>query len=143
MSDRVAITHRLERLKPDSIRLWGGMAPHGMLCHLIDSFRMTFGEARFDVRNSGWNGWLGRWFVIDCPLPWPKGKIQAPPEFFQTTPEHDFQWDRNRVSEYIGRFSVGPHQTWGVSPLLGPLSPRQWGKLSWRHLDHHLRQFGC
>jgi len=143
MRDRVAITHRLERLGEDSVRLWGGMAPHAMLCHLIDGFRITFGEARHDVRDSWLNGWFGRWFVIDCPLPWPRGRIQAPPEFFHTAIEHDFQWDRNRVSEYIGRFAVGEHQTWGISPILGRLSARQWGRLSYRHLDHHLRQFGC
>lgn len=143
MADRVAINHRLERLRPDSVRVWGTLSPHAMLCHLIDGFRMTFGEVRHEAQDSWLNGWFGRWFVIDCPLAWPKGRIQAPPAFFHTTVEHDFQWDRNRVAEYIQRFAVGPHQTWGVSPILGPLSPRQWGKLSWRHLDHHLRQFGC
>lgn len=143
MRDRVAISHRLERLQPTSTRLWGSLQPHAALCHLIDGFRQTFGEVRCDVRDSWLNGRFGRWFVIDAPLAWPKGRIQASPDFFVTPIEHDFQWDRNRVAEYVERFSVGPHQSWGVSSFLGPLSPRQWAKLSWRHLDHHLRQFGC
>jgi hypothetical protein len=33
---------------------------------------------------------------------------------------------------------VGPH----AHPAFGPLTPAQWGALSFRHLDHHLRQFG-
>ncbi|MBN8524627.1 MAG: hypothetical protein J0M02_04745 [Planctomycetes bacterium] len=143
MSDRAAISRRLERLRPDSARQWGALAPHAAVMHLIDGMRMTFGEVRHDVRDSWLNGWFGRWFVIDCPLPWPKGRITAPAEFFASAIEHDFDWDRNRLGEYVERFSVGPHQTWGASPILGRLTPRQWGKLCWRHLDHHLRQFGC
>jgi hypothetical protein len=27
-------------------------------------------------------------------------------------------------------------------PLFGPLTTTQWGQLTWKHLDHHLRQFG-
>lgn len=143
MADRAAISRRLERLRPDSVRQWGSLAPHAAVLHLIDGMRMAFGEVRHDVRDSWLNGWFGRWFVIDCPLPWPKGRIAAPPEFFASAAEHDFAWDRNRLGEYVERFSVGPHQTWGVSPILGHLTPSQWGRLSWRHLDHHLRQFGC
>lgn len=143
MRDRVAVGHRLERLRPDSIRLWGGLGAHTMLLHLVDGLRIAFGEARHDVRDSWRNSWFGRWFVIDCPLPWPRGRIQAPPELFASPAEHEFAWDRNRLSEYIQRFAIGPHQTWGISPILGRLSPRQWGRLSWRHVDHHLRQFGC
>lgn len=143
MPARVAMSHRLERLRPDSIRLWGTIGCHEMLCHLIDGFRLAFGESRHHVQDSWLNSWYGRLLIIDAPLAWPKGKVKAPPMFFETRPEHGFMWDRNRVGEYIQRFAVGPHQSWGVSPILGPLSPRQWAKLSWRHLDHHLRQFGC
>lgn len=138
---RVRIVHRLERLSPQSVRLWGTMDVHPMLCHLIDGMRMAFGEVRHPVRDSRLNSWYGRLFVIDLPLAWPKGRLVAPPEFHQTAIEHEFLWDRNRVIEYVHRFGNGPHQTWGISPILGRLSPRQWAKLTWRHLDHHLRQF--
>ncbi|MDZ4803510.1 MAG: DUF1569 domain-containing protein [Candidatus Eisenbacteria bacterium] len=29
------------------------------------------------------------------------------------------------------------------NPIFGNLSVDEWGKLSWKHLDHHLRQFGA
>jgi hypothetical protein len=140
---RVAINHRLERLVPTSRRQWGTFEVHDMVCHLIDGMRIAFGEVSVPVRPSRLDSWYGRWFVIDAPFPWPKGKIHAPPEFFVTKPEHEFLWDHNRVVEYVHRFGNGPHQNWGVSPILGRLSPHQWARLTWRHLDHHLRQFGC
>jgi hypothetical protein len=33
---------------------------------------------------------------------------------------------------------VGP-----VHPLFGPLTWREWGVATYKHADHHLRQFGA
>jgi hypothetical protein len=33
-------------------------------------------------------------------------------------------------------------RTWPSHPAFGSLGRRGWGVLTWRHLDHHLRQFG-
>ena len=27
-------------------------------------------------------------------------------------------------------------------PKFGPLTQSEWGRLAWKHRDHHLRQFG-
>jgi hypothetical protein len=41
-----------------------------------------------------------------------------------------------------GRFTasngMGP-----VHPLFGPLTHREWSALMYRHVDHHLKQFGA
>src|SRR6266566_312687 len=34
-------------------------------------------------------------------------------------------------------------QTWPEHPLFGKLSGKDWAALSYKHLNHHLRQFGC
>lgn len=31
---------------------------------------------------------------------------------------------------------------WNPHPLFGELTPLQWGQMQYKHLDHHLRQFG-
>lgn len=144
MPTRVRLVQRVERVRPDAIRLWGTMPDaHAMLCHLHAALAVTFGEIRLHVRDSWMNSWYGRLLVIDAPMTWPRGKVQAPPEVLPPASAHGWDWDHHRVVEYVQRFSIGPHQTWGIHPLLGPLSPRQWGRFSWRHCDHHLRQFGC
>jgi hypothetical protein len=38
---------------------------------------------------------------------------------------------------------VGSGAADAVHPYFGPLTPGDWGRLCWKHLDHHLRQFGC
>jgi len=143
MRTRVSLVQRVERIRPDAIRLWGTMDPHAMLCHLHAGLAVTFGELRLHVSDSWMNRWYGRLFVIDGPLPWPHGKLQAPPELLPAANLHEWDWDHHRVVEYMQRFAVGPHQSWGVHPLLGPLTPQQWGRFSWRHIDFHLRQFAC
>jgi hypothetical protein len=44
----------------------------------------------------------------------------------------------------VERFGhADPGKVWPVSPVFGALSGKDWGALSYKHLDHHLRQFGC
>ena len=85
---------------------------------------------------------LGKWFVIWSPIPWPKGKIKAPPAFFWTPPGPELEADRERLLEYVRRFGKPEEISWGTSPFLGKLDAREWAALNARHLEHHLSQFG-
>lgn len=141
-STRTAIAERVRSLTPDSSRQWGRMSPHQMLCHTADQLRMAMGE--IDTAQAG--GPLAfapiRYVVIHV-LPWPKGRAQAPPEAFTTTPG---VWasDREALVELIDRFGrTLPDQLAPTHPIFGPLSGKDWAVLSYRHLDHHLRQFGA
>lgn len=54
-------------------------------------------------------------------------------------------WDRDSAALHalIDRFAEKtPSEDWAAHPAFGPLSGREWDVLSWKHLDHHLRQFG-
>jgi hypothetical protein len=42
----------------------------------------------------------------------------------------------------IQRFNGAEAQLSGHHPLFGALSAAEWGRFSYRHADHHLRQFG-
>jgi hypothetical protein len=33
-------------------------------------------------------------------------------------------------------------EDWNPHPLFGSMTPEQWGKMQFKHLDHHLSQFG-
>jgi hypothetical protein len=67
------------------------------------------------------------------------------PELFSADPtECDFERERGYLIAAIDRFanegaaccSQHPH------PFFGPLKPQQWAILMYKHIDHHLRQFG-
>jgi hypothetical protein len=140
-NNRAGIDRRLSTLTADATPRWGRLTVNRMLAHLIDTLEVTFAERPVTVRRHWfWNSWLGRYVVIDSPLPWPKGAPTAP-DFFATAPV-EFTRDLERVRGYVARFANGRSQRWGVSPFLGPLTADHWGRLHHRHLDWHLTQFG-
>jgi hypothetical protein len=56
----------------------------------------------------------------------------------------DFAAERIRLSGLIDDFAAaGPKGcTPHPHPFFGPLAPDEWSILMYKHLDHHLRQFG-
>jgi hypothetical protein len=138
---REAIRVRILKLRADSKAQWGTLDAARLLCHWLDGMEMTFGERDLVAEKGFLNTALGRWLVIDMPLPWPKG-APTMKELWTTKPG-DFAADRKRVLDYLDRFAKGREQKWGVSPKTGHLTADQWARLSYRHFDHHLRQFGC
>ena len=74
--------------------------------------------------------------------PFPKGAPTAP-ELLVRAPRgvgHDVA-DVRRCSAARGR--VRHTDGWPEHPAFGKLSKRAWGVLIYRHMDHHLKQFGA
>jgi hypothetical protein len=57
----------------------------------------------------------------------------------------DLMEERERLSRQIDRFAAGGPAacTTNPHPFFGPLTPEEWATLMYKHLDHHLRQFGA
>lgn len=53
-----------------------------------------------------------------------------------------FLSELNRFNTNINRFSNHDKPMTLVHPAFGSLSNNQWGIAAWKHMDHHLRQFG-
>jgi len=140
---REGLVRRIRSLAPEARPLFGTLTVDRMLCHLLDGLKIAFGELRPAPARSPFRNPLGRWLVIWSPIPWPKGKVKAPPGFFTTEPGPDLEADRERLVEYVERFASPDAVAWGTSPLLGRLDAREWAALNARHLDHHLSQFGA
>ncbi len=142
--DRAAIQARLARLTPTSPRRWGRMAPEQLLPHLGDGLRMALGQVERPAR--GKRGAIGtamfRWLAIYL-LPWPEGKIEAPPGSF-ARPSEGWEADRDTLRDLIERLgAAGPGDIGATHPDFGRMSLRDWQVLQYRHLDHHLRQFSA
>jgi hypothetical protein len=74
--------------------------------------------------------------------PFPKN-VPTAPELLARSPR-DWGADIAELRSLIERFSArrGAEQ-WPDHPAFGRLSERAWGVLVYRHMDHHLRQFGA
>ena len=79
----------------------------------------------------------------------PAGRSRQPdsptdPGFIVTGPR-DFVSEKARLTALVNRFcDAGSAAADGrVHSFLGRLSGEEWGRMMWKHLDHHLRQFGA
>jgi uncharacterized protein DUF1569 len=118
------------------------MDPVQLLPHLATALRLALGERKLEgTPPVGPRGKIFKYFAIYV-LPWPKGKIESPPGAF-STPSQGWERDRQIVAELIERFAATPPDSLArAHPQFGRMTARDWDVLQYRHLDHHLRQFG-
>jgi hypothetical protein len=141
-ADREAILRRLAALMSTSPRQWGRFSVGGMLCHLQESARMALGELPVEPRGKRAFQVFPLKHLLLYVVPFPKGAPTAP-ELLQGVPGDDFEADKARLAELLTRIGLGPQEGPGpVHPLFGPLSRQEWGAATYKHTDHHLRQFG-
>lgn len=139
---RQQIERRLDSLTPEHRGAWGRLTVGGMVCHCYDAVRGALGENPSKLLgNFGPLRPLLALLMIDV-LPWPKGKAKTVREMLSTE-EGDLVADVSRLKQTFDQVvERGARESWGVHPLFGALSRAQWGRLIWRHVDYHLKQFG-
>ena len=140
--DRVAIHSRVQSLSVSSTGRWGSMDVTGMLQHLRLSAQMTVGELQVPSANKRAFQVFPLKHLILYVLPFPKGAPTAP----ELKPGVAVSLDEEQaaVLELLERIGTGPREGAGPAhPLFGPLSWREWGVATYKHVDHHLKQFGA
>jgi hypothetical protein len=145
-ADKAELLRRLKTLRSDSVRRWGRMSAHQMVCHLTDASRMMTGEKTVSAATGLLQRTLLKWAALYLPLPWPAG-ILTRPEIEQglggTCPT-DFDADVKELIDVIHHVASGGQSSdWPPHPVFGPLSRDAWLRWTYLHMDHHLRQFGC
>jgi hypothetical protein len=139
------IKQRIMLLHPESQRRWGNMTLAQTLAHCTSGVQMATGvinakRASFPANVIG---------LVIKPLVFgddkPMRRNSPSPELFSLDPTQcDFERERTQLIATIDSFankgatccSLHPH------PFFGPLKPQQWAILMYKHVDHHLRQFG-
>lgn len=143
--DKDELLHRLRRLRPDSVRRWGRMSAHQMVCHLNDSLLVATGQRAASPAISLPSRTIIKWIALYLPLRWPPG-ILTRPEIDQEaggTRPIDFAADVARQVALIEDVAGQPRKLRGsVHPIFGRMSERTWLRWAYLHTDHHLRQFG-
>lgn len=133
---------RLCLLKKDKKANWGRMDAAQMLAHCCEFFRLPLmDKAPPPMLIGRLVGWAIRSQAYND-RPMPKNLPTAPK--YKFTDHRDFETERKELIRLIDKFFVnGPERVHHVPhPLFGKFSAEQWGKYMYKHLDHHLRQFG-
>lgn len=137
------IISRIEKLKPSSKARWGKMDAAKMLAHLDLSFQANFGEIV-----------LKRDLLLSTILkPVSRKILLGEKPFWKNMPTDkklipkkpvDFFAEQERVIDVIKKYIIFGPEIISKNPhnILGKITPEQSAFISYKHLDHHLRQFG-
>ena len=141
-SDRAAICSRVRSLSASSTARWGRMSVTEMLHHLRLSAQMAVGELEVAGANKRAFQVFPLKHLILYVLPFPKGAPTAP-ELLPGTAAA-LEEERSALLTLLNQIGAGPREGAAPAhPLFGPLSWREWGVLTYKHVDHHLKQFGA
>jgi hypothetical protein len=142
-SDRQSILQRLERLEAGSQRQWGKMNPAQMLTHCSLAFEVPIGDRAPGQALIG--RILGPFFRSSFLGDKPFGRNSPTDPTFVVSDDRDFAAEKQRLVTMIDRFCQGgaPQASKAIHSFFGRLSGDEWGCIMYKHLDHHLRQFGA
>ena len=141
-SERATICSRMRSLSVSSTARWGRMSVTGMLQHLRLSGQMTVGELTVASKSKRVFQVFPVKHLILYLLPFPKEAPTAPELYPDAAAS--FEEERAAVLTLLDRIGAGPREGTGPAhPLFGTLSWREWGVATYKHVDHHLKQFGA
>jgi len=137
------IKARLARMQPDQPPLWGSMTAPQAVAHCASAMEWAVGD-RLPPRMF-FAGILGRAIkskVLGNDAPFRRNSPTSPDLIIKD--DRDLNAERARLVGLIDRFAAqGPDRcTRHPHSFFGPLTAEQWAILTYKHLDHHLRQFG-
>lgn len=139
---RDELIERIERLGPDAERQWGKMSPGQMMEHTARALEMATGRKPMEHKLIGkLIGWAFKGgFLSERPMP--RNAPTGPT--LRITDDPEFDATRERLKELISEFhTLGESGTEGnIHGFFGRLTGKQWGETQYKHVDHHLRQFG-
>jgi len=137
------VISRIDTLQPETQRQWGKMDVAQMMAHCSGALDMASG------RLNPPRIFIGR---LIGPLVKPIYTNEKPlSRSSPTDPKlviadnRDFSLEQERLRLCVRQFHDGGEGkcTRHPHPFFGELTPQQWSRGMYKHLDHHLRQFGA
>ncbi len=135
------IIDRANKLTLETPAKWGTMNPTEMLhhCNLLNN---TFLEGKLPRKKTSLVQRIARFLFLNLIPRFPHNlKIPKENQTKGKIAEQEFEAERAKYIQTIKTFSAQKEFA-TTHPAFGNMPPDAWGKLTWMHMDHHLRQFG-
>jgi hypothetical protein len=140
---KTEILGRIDKLTPNSKALWGKMNVNQNLRHLTLSFDIATGKLDPTISKvPPLPKWLFKIFLLNAKPP--KEKAETFTELnvvANNINPDDFETERENLKKATEAFYNSPSFA-PENKIAGKFNKDDWGKLSYNHMDHHLRQFG-
>jgi len=138
------VVERINKLTPETSAQWGKMHVAQMLAHCSVAYEMIYEDKHAPVK--GLKKILVKMLIKPLVVgskPYKKNIRTAPA--FVVTDTKIFDSERGRLIAFIERTQkLGRvHFENKDSNSFGPLSANEWNSMLYKHLDHHLTQFGA
>lgn len=144
-STREFIIKRILDLQPNSQRQWGSMTVEEMLTHCSDQIRICIGQKNAKDKSNFITTTLAKWIGLYLPISMPKNLKtfkEIDPQKGIITNSEGFEKDRITFVDLIQKMVLISENHTIKHPIFGQLTKTELGKLTYVHLDHHLKQFG-
>ncbi|MFN8273340.1 MAG: DUF1569 domain-containing protein [Flavobacteriaceae bacterium] len=141
-ADNQLMIDRIEKLTPETQGLWGKMSVNQMLVHCTKAIEVAFGKMELKVLFIF--KLLGRLLKNKVIVNGNLDKNSPTAKEFVIKDQPDFEQSKKQLIEALQKFAQeGPSCIKLKNhPFWGPLNTEEWDMLMWKHLDHHLKQFG-
>ncbi|PTT00610.1 hypothetical protein DBR11_09545 [Pedobacter sp. HMWF019] len=140
----VDVVQRVKQLAPDTLPGWGKMNVAQMLAHCNVTYEMVYEENKHPKPGFFMKLILKNVVkkIVTNETPFKKNGQTAPP--FLITDTRDFEAEKNRLIQHIEKTQeLGEnHFEKKESHSFGQLNSTEWNNMFYKHLDHHLTQFG-
>jgi hypothetical protein len=137
------VISRVDKLQAAAQRQWGKMDAAQMLAHCSASLDMASGRMvcpRIFIGRI-----IGPIFRPIYSNDKPFGKNSPTDVKLLVSDSRDFTREQEQLKVRVRQFHEGGESkvTKHPHPFFGALTPHEWGTGMYKHLDHHLRQFGA
>jgi hypothetical protein len=137
-----SVMKRLESLPSTATAKWGKMSAAQMLAHCIATYKYAMlDEEKPRMMAGRLMGWMFKKKLYSDDLY--KPGLPTSPDFV-VKDERNFDKEKAALIAVTKKFHEAGPGGYGKypHPFFGKFTTDQWGKMMWKHLDHHLRQFG-
>ena len=136
------IVDRINKLSSGSQRQWGKMNVDQMLAHCSVGMQTASGE--IFLKSGLFLKLIGSFFKSQTTNDKPFGKESPTHPGFIIGSTEGFEKEKQNLLGLIKQFHQGGEAKCTTNPhsFFGKLTPQEWGSLQYKHLDHHLTQFG-
>jgi Protein of unknown function (DUF1569) len=137
------VRERIAKLGPTSERQWGKMTAPQAMAHLSVAMEWAVGDnlpPRMFVGR--FCGPIAKSQLLKDDRPMARNTPTA--KSLVVSDQRDLAKECHRLSTLIERFNAAGPQGCTKHPhtFFGQLTPQEWAQLMYKHVDHHLRQFG-